>query len=552
MTHYIVEFNEFKTLYENDLPIFNKILENEYLRLYNLKKSLGGRLIKVKTDAVVVEGKHNNIKLSKEIGGIKYCKDFYTKVNIKDTELNTDYTIDTSMNWLITFEQKDRSIEIPNGSYVVTGLAGFGKSYCIKQQKEYNKDTTLRLAFTNVATENICDSEHPAHTLNSYFGINCKTGKCSENKLKNMHNIQTIIISEIFMTPSYIMGHLSKIKNQFPHIKFICEGDPEQTRPVGEEDTNWLETKLLFNLCDGNMVKLTMNKRNNETDNYDKILEGKELCASKFLNREPQQVNICRTNAMRVTLNEELMRKQKMQKQKNGAGSSAHDPYFISKSKLNPKSQDVWLTLDTPIMCIKNNKKLSLKNGASFKLTSIEKDKIVIGKNTFTEALFAEYFVVSYAVTNHKIQGLTIKESFNVYEWTKMTAREKYTAYSRTSDGDNVKINIHKQPNYVLYNELQNFFKPNYAIYKWISSECNDIYVGHTKDFEQRKKEHLHDAKTKDNDLYKKMREFGGWEMERLEDFYASNRTEAQKIEQKWIDNLNSNLNMCNAYKVVI
>jgi predicted GIY-YIG superfamily endonuclease len=137
-------------------------------------------------------------------------------------------------------------------------------------------------------------------------------------------------------------------------------------------------------------------------------------------------------------------------------------------------------------------------------------------------------------------------------EWTKMTAREEYSAYSRTSDGDNVKINIHKQPNYVLYNELQNFFKPNYAIYKWISSECNDIYVGHTKDFEQRKKEHLHDAKTKDNDLYKKMREFGGWEMERLEDFYASNRTEAQKIEQKWIDNLNSNLNMCNAYKVVI
>ena len=149
----------------------------------------------------------------------------------------------------------------------------------------------MRLAFTHVATENICDSEHPAHTLNSYFGINCKTGKCSEKKLKNMHNIQTIIISEIFMTPSYIMGHLSKIKNQFPHIKFICEGDPEQTRPVGEEDTNWLETKLLFNLCDGNMVKLTMNKRNNETDNYDKILEGKELCASKFLNREPQQVN---------------------------------------------------------------------------------------------------------------------------------------------------------------------------------------------------------------------------------------------------------------------
>ena len=48
------------------------------------------------------------------------------------------------------------------------------------------------------------------------------------------------------------------------------------------------------------------------------------------------------------------------------------------------------------------------------------------------------------------------------------------------------------------------------------------------------------------------MREFGGWEMERLDDFYAPNRREAEKKEQEWIDKLNSNLNMHNAYKVVI
>ena len=119
-THYIVEFNEFKTLYENDLPIFNKILENEYLRLYKLKKSLGGRLIKVKTDAVVVEGKHNKIKLCKEIGGIKHNEVFYTSVNIKDIQLDTGYKVDTSMNWKITHEQEDGSIETPNGSYLVT------------------------------------------------------------------------------------------------------------------------------------------------------------------------------------------------------------------------------------------------------------------------------------------------------------------------------------------------------------------------------------------------------------------------------------------------
>ena len=56
INHYIVETTNFKTLYENDVPIYNKVLENEYLRVYRLKKALGGRLIKIKTDAVIVEG----------------------------------------------------------------------------------------------------------------------------------------------------------------------------------------------------------------------------------------------------------------------------------------------------------------------------------------------------------------------------------------------------------------------------------------------------------------------------------------------------------------
>ena len=85
-----------------------------------------------------------------------------------------------------------------------------------------------------------------------------------------------------------------------------------------------------------------------------------------------------------------------------------------------------------------------------------------------------------------------------------MTKREQYTAYSRTSDGNNVKINTDKKPNYELYNELQRFFNPNYCVYKWTSTKCNDIYIGHTKNFDARKKEHLRDAETKDNDLYRK------------------------------------------------
>ncbi len=538
-THYVVEFKEFKTLYENDLPIFNKVLENEFLRVYNLKKSLGGRLIKIKTDAVVVEGKHNKITLSKNIGGIKYEKITGIQVKIHDKSVNfPTYTIDTSMNWNVVYEKEGEEFPQYSGSYLVTGLAGFGKSYIVKQQAEYDEGTTLRLAFTNVAKENICDETHPANTLNSCFGINCLTGKCSEKRLNNLRNIKTIIITEVFMIPSYIMGYLSKIKHEFPNIKFICEGDPKQTRPVGEEHINWLDTKLLHTLCDGNMIQLTINKRNDETKNYERIFEGKELDGNKYSNREPQEINICRTNAMRVTINHDMMNKA---------------DYFIPKNKKNDKSQDMWINTDTPMMCIKNDKKLKLVNGKMYKLEKIEKDNIEIGGTCFKkDDLISEYFVVAHAVTNHKIQGLTIKCKFNIYEWNKMDIREKYTAYSRTSDGDNVKINIEKEVDYKLWEELQEFFKINYCVYKWVCSKCNDIYVGHTNNFEKRKKEHIKASENDENKLYKKMRETGleFWTMEILEQFYAPNRVEAEKVEQKWIMELQANLNMCNAHKI--
>ena len=538
-THYLVEFKEFKTLYENDLPIFNKVLENEFLRVYNLKKSLGGRLIKIKTDAVVVEGKHNKIKLSKSIGGIKYEKitGIQVKINDRPIALPT-YTIDTSMNWNVMYEKEGEEIQLYSGSYLVTGLAGFGKSFIVKQQAEYNEGTTLRLAFTNVAKENICDETHPANTLNSYFGINCLTGKCSEKKLNNLKHIKAIIITEVFMIPSYIMGYLSKIKHHFPEIKFICEGDPKQTRPVGEENINWLNTKLLHTLCDGNMVQLTINKRNNETPNYERIFEGKELDSSKYSNRAFQEINICRTNAMRVTINHAMMNKT---------------DYFIPKNRKNDKSQDMWINKNTPMMCVKNDKKLGLVNGKMYKFTKFERDNYDIdGVHLNNDNLISEYFVVAHAVTNHKIQGLTIKCNYNIYEWDKMDIREKYTAYSRTSDGNNVKINLDKEVDYKLWEELQEFFKINYCVYKWHCSKCNDVYVGHTNNFDKRKKEHIKASVNDENKLYKKMRETGleFWTMEILEEFYAPNRVEAEKVEQKWIMELQANLNMCNAYKM--
>ena len=228
------------------------------------------------------------------------------------------------------------------------------------------------------------------------------------------------------MIPSYIMNVLDKIKYAYPDIKFIVEGDPKQLRPVKEENINWLNTKMFNNLCDNNLLILQFNKRNNETENYNKIFNNEKLEDYKYKKREPQNVNICRTNAMRVELNKYIMEK------KGG--------YFIENTSSNEKAQDIYLQIDTPIMSIKNLKKLNIKNGKMYKIQKITEQNITIENNEFTIKSFLDTFVVAYAFTNHKVQGITIKEPYNIYEWNTMKERAKYTAYSRTADGSNVRF----------------------------------------------------------------------------------------------------------------
>jgi hypothetical protein len=424
--HYLLSKTSYKTLYTNSLPVFNKILENEYVRLYELKKKVGGNLISIKTDAIIVDGNYNRIKCGTDIGEIKYEKVYVNYWNENKEKINKSFEIDSVINWNKIYEEKYGIIDFPNGSFCLTGLAGFGKTTFIKSLPEYNEDSTLRLGFTNVSTENLSSEELICETLNAYFGIDFKNGKLCEQRLKRLRKVKTIIITEVFMIPSYLMNVLDKIKYAFPDIKFIVEGDPKQLRPVKEENINWLDTKMFNNLCDNNLLILQYNKRNNETENYNKIFNNEKLENYKYIWREPQNINICKTNAKRKELNEFMMKK------KGG--------YFIENFTENEKAQDIYLQIETPIMAIKNLKKLKIKNGKMYNIQKITEENITIENINFSIKSFLETFVVAYAFTNHKVQGITIKEPYNIYESNKMEERAKYTAYSRTADGSNVRF----------------------------------------------------------------------------------------------------------------
>jgi len=442
---YIVEVNNFKTELNNDLPIYNKVLENEYIRLFEMINKVGGNLIKISTDAIIVDGNYNmaNIKFSDAIGGYKYCyiknvaqRQSHYKMN-KTLDLNTKIKWNiseetTNVNLLERLNQKPPCGGVP-ASFLMTALAGFGKSYYIKQLDCFNDTKTLRLGFTNCSVANIETDEALANTFHSYFGIDYKTNKINEKKINNLKNINTIIITEIFMTPKVIMNVLINIKKSFPNIRFICEGDPEQNRAVGEEHIDWINTTLLHSLCDGNMIKLTINKRNNETENYHKIINNKELDAKYYKHRNPQNLNITRTNMKRKELNEFMMNKQTI----------VNHIILYDEIEDDEKGQDVYLNMNTPIMAIRTIKD-KLRNGKMYKITGFDiindETGVYVEDVFYNDSKFMKTFVVAYACTGHKIQGLTIKEDYNIYEWEKMNPRERYTAFSRCVNGDKVRI----------------------------------------------------------------------------------------------------------------
>ena len=431
---YVVEVNNFKTELNNDLPIYNKVLENEYIRLFEMINKVGGNLIKISTDAISVDGNYNfkNIKFSDAIGGYKYGYIENVAPRQSHYEMTKTLDLNTEIKWNISKETKD-GVLYPSGSFLMTALAGFGKSYYIKQLDCFNDDKTLRLGFTNCSVANIETDEALANTFHSYFGIDFRTNKINQKKINNLKNITTIIITEIFMTPKVIMNVLINIKKSFPNIKFICEGDPEQNRAVGEEHINWINTTLLHSLCDGNMIKLTINKRNNETENYHKIINEEPLDAKYHKFRNPLHLNITRTNIKRKELNEYMMNKQTI----------VNHIILYDETEHYEKGQDVYLNMTTPIMAIKTIKD-KLRNGKMYNITGFDiiddETGVYVEDEFYTDDKFMKTFVVAYACTGHKIQGLTIKEDYNIYEWGKMTPRERYTAFSRCVNGDNVRI----------------------------------------------------------------------------------------------------------------
>ena len=319
----------------------------------------------------------------------------------------------------------------------IQGVAGSGKSTLInnlvKEIRSKGQDVNL-LTPTNISS----------------IIIGGQTLDKLHKKLRSTDIIKSlikdyIIVDEVSMMKEIFYKMLTVIKMIKPETKIILCGHHLQFGPVkdrvGEKTTKFYFNSDVFNeLVDGNKIILTKCRRSDDkhfnncsnVNNINLLLEyGNKI--SNF--------NICYTNNKRIEINKILMDRQK---EKNKTKKKIE--LFLLKNPFSKISQDVYLTIDTPIISIKNKKEIKIVNGEMFRIKDIDKsNNLIYITNNYKDIeipinKFQQSFHVAFCITSHKSQGQTINKPYTIHDWNKMDETCKYVSLSRASEFEYVNI----------------------------------------------------------------------------------------------------------------
>lgn len=427
-------------------PIYHFIVGNANKSANLLRNRLGGELVYCKTDAICVKGNFNEIETTFDgIGTIKeerVDKHFGILVEIKHK------IQEFSLN-IKEIEQIDENSYLNKHlgkSLLITGLGGCGKTFLtkkiIKELELLNQNLVL-LAPTNKAA-NILGG----NTISSYFSLFLNNKKPS-NMFKLVHKIDYFIIDEISMNTRefwFVLHYAKYIKNS---LKFILIGDINQLPAVEDYNyincPNYVENGMSFLV--EKRINLTENKRGDIllTEISKKILKHIKLDEKFFKNTENIR-NIVYTNKKRKELNKQIgIEEYNKEKNKNDKISLKFE-----NLEQNSQYQNLYLVNGTPVIACKTKKHLNYANSEFFVIIEInlEKELLVLGNGTqkdiklinITFKDFKDSFLMNYATTVYKCQGDTFNYPFTIHEWKMMDKNMKYTAFSRTTNIDNVSI----------------------------------------------------------------------------------------------------------------
>ena len=508
---------------EDDLPIYLSMINAAMIELNRLVLKVGGKLLKTKTDCVLVE---NPTWLPSPVDK-KYRLETVNEDEIYNVGkvflCDREYT-DVPRKW--TYTERNTVLDL-GGGFLTNGRPGSGKSWILREMKtllESKGLTYIVCAPTHAASNNV-----GGRTFHNIFGMNVDTGKVCEKALNVVKNTDYLLIDECSMLSEQMLSVLVLLKRMKPSMKICLFGDYNQYEPVEVRDTtpkmyekiralvsgcksydsqkgytndldtdyvyglldacknrsvvsgiefdwncdypktkpsldrldntrghckgnlrfvteyeNWLRgdkgyCRCVFNkverdyekcsvlkyLCDGNRLELTEYMR--ATDMND-ILDGDY--SRGFGDRRDVDIHLVYTNRKRKELNAICMDRWA------GSGKNVLEVAYTGNDTTGRGGQDVKLMVGMPVYAIRTDKKIGIFNSEKFKVSGITDGVSLIGENKTIHVSCEDFmyrFVVGFATTTHKCQGITINEPYAIWEWRVMSTRGRYVAVSRAS-----------------------------------------------------------------------------------------------------------------------
>ena len=532
----------------NSRPLWISILDEGNIKLYQTAKSIGGEVIFRKTDALVIRNP-KNIKVSDKMGGYDMEDPPNTrysngKLIVEEVRHSAYPTHALKVLKYKTSNEIDEIVEFcRNNSLLISGRAGTGKTFVAKRLiKEFN--IRVKLAFTNKACININGS-----TIDNFLKLNDEKKICSYWA----GNLQAkyVIVDEISMLNARYWSLLCDLK-RMTGARFILLGDYRQCQAIEDDDKfnkgtvrEFQYQSAMHYLCDYNTVEFN---EYNPMARYDKdlwdvsedVFNGR-LTSSKPLHvkydetmlmdgKSPDSIfdgtNICYLNKTRKAINQIVNEKMK-----------TTDAVFIPAND-DDYTQDAYVYEGLPVILHKTIKvdgdKLFSKNQSAI-ITNIENGMITINNSfVFPVKDFHVHCLLGYASTVHKSQGDTCVGKVNIYDWDKMDGNIRYTAITRATSLNDIRI---------VRGFTSKFKEASGLIYKITCEKTSKVYIGSTRDFEKRKEQHLsskNDCMSKHliNPTFKIVKEY-----ESISD------KELLKLEQRMIDSEPNAINKNTACK---
>jgi len=442
--YFIYGFNKKININETNIPIYIQILDESNIRLYDMIKSVGGEVVGLKVDCAIIKNINNTSYDSKEWGGYRMCD----VPSLKNTESYENITFTTDGEWIdYDYEDSDEWCEIMKIATEKKGLllqasAGNGKTYTAKNiakhLKEHGEGVKI-LAPTNKAALNIGGS-----TIHSFLKLS--NGTMNKKYIETIKNAyKYIIIDEISMITKELWKILTILKKE-TDITFILLGDEKQCPPVEDEKIkDYFNHPAVKYLSNNNRNILNVRKRYDETL-YNLLKDVNNIKTKEFPQLESQR-NICYLNKTRIKINHLWNDRLKNE-----------NDLFISADPEDELTQDIYLYLEMPIIAKKTRREggeILVANSETFNIGNIDETTISLYTQRpdangekylyIYECLiedFNKYFLLNYCSTTHKAQGETITENYNIYDWSFMCEKIKYTAMSRAKNSKQISFKL--------------------------------------------------------------------------------------------------------------